>query len=94
MIGTHSVIEKDIEFKNLSLCVIDEQHKFGVNQRNMLRQKANIPNIIVMSATPIPRSLALTIYGDLDVSVIDKLPSGRKPIKTKWVKNDYERKNV
>lgn len=94
LIGTHSVIEKDIEFKNLSLCVIDEQHKFGVNQRNMLRQKANIPNIIVMSATPIPRSLALTIYGDLDVSVIDNLPSGRKPIKTKWVKNDYEKKKM
>ncbi len=85
LIATHSVIQNDIEFKNLGLVVIDEQHKFGVEQRESLVSKGVRPDIIVMTATPIPRSLALTVYGDLDVSVIDALPPGRKPIKTNLV---------
>lgn len=85
VIGTHSLIEDNINFKKLGLTVIDEQHKFGVDQRNKMREKGTITNLIVMSATPIPRSLALTIYGDVDVSIIDELPSGRKKIITKWI---------
>lgn len=94
VIGTHAVIEDNVLFHNLGLIVIDEQHKFGVQQRNALREKGALSNLIVMSATPIPRSLALTIYGDLDVLVIDELPLGRKPIETKWVKNDIELYNM
>ena len=82
LIATHSVIQDDIEFKNLGLVIIDEQHKFGVEQREKLVSKGIRPDIIVMTATPIPRSLALTVYGDLDVSVIKGLPPGRKPVKT------------
>lgn len=92
VIGTHALIENDVVFKNLGLIVIDEQHRFGVVQRKLLREKGSIANLIVMSATPIPRSLALTIYGDLDVSIIDELPAGRMPIKTKWIK-DLDEKN-
>ena len=92
VIGTHALIENDVVFKNLGLIVIDEQHRFGVVQRKLLREKGSIANLIVMSATPIPRSLALTIYGDLDVSIIDELPSGRMPIKTKWIR-DLDEKN-
>ena len=94
VIGTHSLIEDDVVFKNLGLIVIDEQHKFGVRQRKLLRDKGNLANLIVMSATPIPRSLALTIYGDLDVSIIDELPSGRSPIKTKWIKDEIEKQKM
>lgn len=94
VIGTHALIEDDVIFKNLGLIVIDEQHRFGVNQRRLLREKGSLANLIVMSATPIPRSLALTIYGDLDVSIIDELPAGRVPIKTKWIKNDFEREKM
>ena len=94
VIGTHSLIEEDVVFKNLGLIVIDEQHKFGVRQRKLLRDKGNLANLIVMSATPIPRSLALTIYGDLDVSIIDELPSGRSPIKTKWIKDEIEKRKM
>ena len=94
VIGTHSLIEEDVVFKNLGLIVIDEQHKFGVRQRKLLRDKGNLANLIVMSATPIPRSLALTIYGDLDVSIIDELPSGRSPIKTKWIKDEIEKQKM
>ena len=90
VIGTHALIEDDVKFYKLGLVVIDEQHKFGVGQRRLLREKGNLANLIVMSATPIPRSLALTIYGDLDVSIIDELPVGRNPIKTKWIKNDLD----
>lgn len=82
LIGTHAIIEKDVEFKNLAMCVTDEQHRFGVNQRGKLYEKGENPHFLVMSATPIPRTLALIMYSDLDVSVIDELPPGRKQVKT------------
>jgi len=85
IIGTHALIHEGVEFKDLGLAVIDEQHRFGVLQRASMRQKGKSPHVLVMSATPIPRTLALTIYGDLDVSVIDELPPGRREIKTKWL---------
>ncbi len=88
LIGTHAVIEADVEFHKLGLAVIDEQHRFGVVQRLRLVQKGVHPDVLVMTATPIPRTLALTIYGDLDTSVIDELPPGRKPIVTKHVSED------
>ena len=82
-IGTHALIEKDVEFDSLGLAVIDEQHRFGVMQRLELARKGVSPDVLVMTATPIPRTLAMTIYGDLDVSVIDELPPGRKAIQTR-----------
>ena len=82
-IGTHALIEKDIEFAKLGLVIIDEQHRFGVMQRLGIVQKGAAPDVLVMTATPIPRTLAMTIYGDLDVSVIDEMPPGRKKIVTK-----------
>jgi ATP-dependent DNA helicase RecG len=84
-VGTHALIQEDIAFQDLAVAVVDEQHRFGVEQRAALRSKGVQPHMLVMSATPIPRSLALTIYGDLDVSVIDEMPAGRTPIKTKWL---------
>ncbi|MGV7221664.1 MAG: ATP-dependent DNA helicase RecG [Nitrospinales bacterium] len=83
VIGTHALIQKDIQFQNLGLAVIDEQHRFGVRQREALGKKGIFPHTLVMTATPIPRSLALTVYGDMDVSVLNELPPGRQPIKTK-----------
>jgi len=83
-IGTHALIQGDVEFKNLGLVVIDEQHRFGVLQRAAIREKGWNPDVLVMTATPIPRTLALTVYGDLDLSVIDEMPPGRKPIRTHW----------
>lgn len=81
-VGTHALLEEDVGFHKLGLAIVDEQHRFGVLQRKALQQKGVSPDVLVMTATPIPRTLALTIYGDLDVSVIDQLPPGRKPIKT------------
>jgi ATP-dependent DNA helicase RecG len=83
VIGTHALIQKEVEFKKLGLAVIDEQHRFGVLQRSALRQKGFNPHVLVMTATPIPRTMALTLYGDLDLSVIDELPPGRQVVKTK-----------
>ncbi|MBC7250919.1 MAG: ATP-dependent DNA helicase RecG [Anaerolineae bacterium] len=85
VIGTHALIQEGVEFQDLGLAIIDEQHRFGVAQRGTLRSKGHNPHVLVMSATPIPRTLALTIYGDLDISVIDELPPGRQKIKTKWM---------
>ncbi len=83
VVGTHAILEKDVEFKRLGLAIVDEQHRFGVLQRLGLVQKGTHPDVLVMTATPIPRTLAMTLYGDLDVSVIDQLPPGRKPILTR-----------
>ena len=88
VIGTHALLEKDVEFKKLGLAIIDEQHRFGVLQRLRLVEKGITPDVLVMTATPIPRTLAMTLYGDLDVSVIDELPPGRKPIITKHATAD------
>ncbi len=88
VVGTHAVIQQDVSFHRLGLAVVDEQHRFGVMQRAALREKGRNPHVLVMTATPIPRTLSLTVYGDLDVSVIDELPAGRKPVKTRWVAPD------
>jgi ATP-dependent DNA helicase RecG len=85
VIGTHALIQGSVAFKDLAFVIIDEQHRFGVMQRASLREKGYNPHILVMSATPIPRSLALTLYGDLDVTVIDEMPPGRQEIKTYWL---------
>ena len=85
IIGTHALLEDDVQLPRLGLAVVDEQHRFGVSQRQKLRQKGNNPHLLVMTATPIPRTLALTVYGDLEVSTIDEMPPGRKPVKTVWV---------
>ncbi len=85
-IGTHALVQKGVEFNKLGLAVVDEQHRFGVEQRSALREKGFSPHMLVMTATPIPRTLALTLYGDLDLSVIDELPPGRQVVKTKWLK--------
>ena len=89
LIGTHAIIEDKVEFKNLALVVTDEQHRFGVNQRNRLASKGDYPHVLVMSATPIPRTLAIIMYSDLDISVIKELPKGRKPIKNCVVGTNY-----
>jgi len=86
VIGTHALIQKEVNFHKLGLAVVDEQHRFGVAQRSALRQKGFNPHVLVMTATPIPRTLALTLYGDLDLSVIDELPPGRQSVKTRWLK--------
>ena len=82
VIGTHALIQKDVEFNSLALAITDEQHRFGVNQRSTLSAKGGSPHTLVMSATPIPRTLALIIYGDLDLSVLDEMPKGRQKIET------------
>ena len=88
VVGTHAVLEKGVRFKNLGMVIVDEQHKFGVTQKAELKSKARDPHVLVMTATPIPRTLALTVYGDLDISVIRELPKGRKPITTYWLEED------
>jgi ATP-dependent DNA helicase RecG len=84
VVGTHALLEEPVAFKNLGLVVVDEQHRFGVLQRARLLQKGLNPHVLVMTATPIPRTLALTVYGDLDVSALDEMPPGRQPIETRW----------
>lgn len=86
IVGTHALIQDDVQFNNLGLVITDEQHRFGVNQRRVLREKGLHPDVLFMTATPIPRTLAITAYGEMDVSVIDQMPAGRIPIKTSWIK--------
>jgi ATP-dependent DNA helicase RecG len=83
VVGTHAVIQEAVEFNRLGLAIIDEQHKFGVVQRGLLKKKGESPDVLVMTATPIPRTLAMTIYGDLDISLIDEMPPGRVPVETR-----------
>src|ERR671912_31017 len=85
VVGTHALIQKGVDFRDLSLVVVDEQHRFGVGQRTVFREKGTTPDTLVMTATPIPRTLSLTLYGDLEVSLIDELPPGRKPVETRLV---------
>jgi len=87
VVGTHALIQDSVDFKNLGLIVIDEQHRFGVNQRKAMREKGDNPDVLAMTATPIPRTLAITTYGDMDVSRIDQLPAGRKKIETYWIRS-------
>src|SRR5699024_600107 len=92
VIGTHALIQEDVIFQDLGMVIIDEQHRFGVEQRRTLRDKGLYPDVLFMTATPIPRTLAITSFGDMDVSVIDEMPSGRNKIETYWAKeNMFER---
>jgi ATP-dependent DNA helicase RecG len=86
VIGTHALIQDDVQFANLGLVITGEQHRFGVNQRRVLREKGLHPDVLFMTATPIPRTLAITAYGEMDVSIIDQMPAGRIPVKTSWIK--------
>lgn len=91
IVGTHALVQEGVEFASLGLAVIDEQHRFGVHQRVHLRGRGAdglVPDMLIMTATPIPRTLAITIYGDLDVSTLDEIPPGRAPVKTKWIRSD------
>ncbi len=94
VIGTHALVQEGVEFADLSLAVIDEQHRFGVHQRLTLKEKGAHPDVLIMTATPIPRTLALTYYGDLDVSVLDELPAGRQPIETRIVREPDQRRDA
>ena len=91
VIGTHALIEETVQFKKLGLVVIDEQHKFGVIQRLKLKEKGFSPDVLIMTATPIPRTLSITLFGDLDISILDEMPPGRTPIKTFWISKDKEK---
>lgn len=88
VIGTHSLIQDDVQFQNLGLVITDEQHRFGVNQRRVFKEKGLHPDVLFMTATPIPRTLAITAFGDMDVSTINELPAGRKQVETYWVKSN------
>ena len=88
VVGTHALIQEGVSYHRLGLVIIDEQHRFGVDQRRSLREKGNNPDVLMMTATPIPRTLAITAFGDMDVSIIDQMPAGRKPIITRWVKHE------
>lgn len=88
LVGTHALIQDEVNFKQLGLVITDEQHRFGVEQRRVLREKGESPDVLFMTATPIPRTLAITVFGEMDVSVIDEMPAGRKVIETYWVKHD------
>ena len=90
VVGTHALFSKDVRYKNLKLVVVDEQHRFGVMQRSLIMEKGDSPHLLMMSSTPIPRTLALTVFGDMDVSVIRDLPPGRKPVKTHLAKGSSE----
>ena len=94
VVGTHALIQEGVNFARLGLVVIDEQHRFGVRQRQLLREKGPQPEVLVMTATPIPRTLAMTLYGDLDVSVIDELPPGRKPVATTWARGARDQRDA
>ncbi|WP_438478107.1 ATP-dependent DNA helicase RecG [Streptococcus pluranimalium] len=87
IVGTHALIQDAVSYHKLGLVITDEQHRFGVNQRRVFREKGENPDVLMMTATPIPRTLAITTFGEMDVSIIDELPAGRKPIVTKWVKH-------
>jgi ATP-dependent DNA helicase RecG len=88
LIGTHALIQDEVDFDNLGLVITDEQHRFGVEQRRVLREKGESPDVLFMTATPIPRTLAITVFGEMDVSVIDEMPAGRKTIETYWAKHE------
>ena len=88
IVGTHALIQEGVTYHQLGLVIIDEQHRFGVGQRRILREKGNNPDVLMMTATPIPRTLAITAFGDMDVSIINQMPAGRKPIITRWVKHE------
>jgi len=88
LIGTHALIGDEVSFRSLGLVITDEQHRFGVEQRRILREKGENPDVLFMTATPIPRTLAITVFGEMDVSIIDEMPAGRKPIETYWAKHN------
>lgn len=88
IVGTHSLIQDAVIYHKLGLVITDEQHRFGVNQRRIFREKGDNPDVLMMTATPIPRTLAITAFGEMDVSIIDQMPAGRKPIITRWVKHE------
>lgn len=88
IVGTHALIQEGVHYQDLGLVIIDEQHRFGVSQRRILREKGQNPDVLMMTATPIPRTLAITAFGDMDVSIIDQMPAGRKEIITRWVKHE------
>ncbi|MGT2929401.1 ATP-dependent DNA helicase RecG [Streptococcus dentasini] len=88
VVGTHALIQDSVTYHRLGLVITDEQHRFGVNQRRIFREKGDNPDVLMMTATPIPRTLAITAFGEMDVSVIDQMPAGRKPIITRWVKHE------
>ncbi|HVM11613.1 MAG TPA: ATP-dependent DNA helicase RecG [Actinomycetota bacterium] len=94
LIGTHALVQEGVAFRNLSLAVVDEQHRFGLHQRIALKEKGVQPDVLIMTATPIPRTLALTYYGDLDVSVLDEMPAGRQPIETRAARTPAERRRA